>query len=198
MTEERLSAGSFGVWLDGMRRALAGDADSDVPCGVCAACCASSQFVHVGPDEHEALAHIPADVLFPAPMRPAGHLLMGYDENGRCPMLNDDGCSIYEHRPRTCRAFDCRVFAATGVDPDADKPKIVERVRRWEFDTSSDRDRQLAESVRSAAAFATGRGATLPGDGPTTPAARAIFAVEMHDRFVDGVPVDLGTRQSHD
>ena len=32
------------------------------------------------------------------------------------------GCSIYDHRPRTCRTFDCRVFAAAGVAVDADKP----------------------------------------------------------------------------
>ena len=194
MAEQRLSAGPFETWLDGMRSALAGEVDADVPCGGCTACCESSQFVHVGPDEHDALAHIPTDVLFPAPRRPAGHLLMGYDEHGRCPMLSDDGCGIYEHRPRACRTFDCRVFAATGVEPDADKPKIAERAGRWEFDTNSDDDRQLAASVRSAAAFAVEHGRTLPVGGPTTPNARALFAIEMHDRFVDGVPVGLDHR----
>ena len=31
-------------------------------------------------------------------------------------MLIDNQCSIYEHRPRTCRTYDCRVFAAAGLD----------------------------------------------------------------------------------
>jgi Fe-S-cluster containining protein len=194
MPEERLEAGPFGTWLDEMRSALADEVDADVPCGHCTACCESSQFVHVGPDERDALAHIPPDFLFPAPLRPAGHMLMGYDDDGRCPMLSDSGCTIYEHRPRTCRTFDCRVFAAAGVEPDADKPKIVERVRRWEFDTSSEADRRLAASVRSAATFAVEQGRVLPSGGLASPNAQALFAVEMHDRFVDGVPVELEDR----
>ena len=89
-------------------------AGSEVPCDGCTACCTSSQFVHIGPDETDTLARIPRRLLFPAPRLPAGHVLMGYDENGHCPMLVDGACSIYEHRPRTCRTYDCRVFPAAG------------------------------------------------------------------------------------
>ena len=35
---------------------------------------------------------------------------------GHCPMLVDGRCSIYEHRPRTCRTYDCRVFPAAGLE----------------------------------------------------------------------------------
>ena len=66
-------------------------------------------------DRH-ARAH-PAALRFPRPGRPKGHVVLGYDEHGRCPMLGDHGCTIYEHRPRTCRTYDCRVFAATGSSP---------------------------------------------------------------------------------
>lgn len=128
----RRSAGTFSVWLDDTAAALAVGGDSDVPCGTCVACCSSAQFVHVPADDTDALAHIPAELLFPAPGAPPGHLLMGYDERGCCPMLTEAGCSIYEHRPQTCRQYDCRVFAATGVDPD--KPLVAERVDEWEFD----------------------------------------------------------------
>src|SRR5438552_2615582 len=99
-----------------MQSALRGDADSDVPCAGCTACCTSSQFVHIGPDETDALAHIPAELLFPAPQRPPGHVVLGYDERGHCPMLVDGRCSIYEHRPQTCRIYDCRVFTAAGIE----------------------------------------------------------------------------------
>src|SRR4051794_32425896 len=111
-------AGRFSSWLHDIRAAVSGSAESDVPCDGCTACCASAQFVHVGPDELEAKAHIPAALLLPAPGRPRGHLVMGYDEHGRCPMLRDHGCSIYEHRPRACRTYDCRVLAAAGLVPD--------------------------------------------------------------------------------
>ena len=111
-----LDAGAFGPWL---RRTVAmlgrspgaGDG-SDVPCDGCTACCESSQFVLVEPDELDARAAIPAELLFPAPGAPTGFSLLPYDEHGRCPMLRDGACSIYAHRPRTCRAYDCRVLAA--------------------------------------------------------------------------------------
>jgi uncharacterized protein len=171
-----LSAGPFGAWLDDMRAAIAGARDADVPCGGCTACCRSSQFVHIGPDETDALAHIPRQLLFPAPRMPKGHVLMGYDERGRCPMLTDDGCSIYEHRPRTCRTYDCRVFAAAGIAADADKPAIAQRAARWVFDHPSDADRSRHEAVRTAAVEL--RSGTRGSTGPVTQTQLAVMAVE--------------------
>ena len=111
-----LSAGDFSSWMIEIQGAIRGDHGSDVPCDGCTACCTSSQFIHVGPDESDTLAHIPTDLLFPAPGLPPGHVVLGYDERGHCPMLIDDKCSIYEHRPRTCRTYDCRIFPAAGLD----------------------------------------------------------------------------------
>src|SRR5664280_1492290 len=108
-----LDAGDFSPWLASINGALRGEHGSDVPCGDCTACCTSSQFIHIEPDELDTLAQVPSELLFPAPRLPDGHVLMGYDERGHCPMLVDDRCSIYEHRPRTFRVYDCRVFAAS-------------------------------------------------------------------------------------
>ena len=80
-----------------MLGALRGERDADVPCDGCTACCESSQFVLVEPEEHDARAHIPPELLFPAPGAPKGYSLLPYDEHGRCPMLHDGRCSIYEH-----------------------------------------------------------------------------------------------------
>ena len=107
-----------------------GAGDMNVPCGGCTACCRSSMFIHIGPDETDTLAHIPRELLFRAPGRPTGHVVMGYDEHGCCPMLVDGRCSIYAHRPRTCRVFDCRVYAAADLPAD-DKPLITERLDAW-------------------------------------------------------------------
>jgi len=76
----------FSTWLAGIEGAMAGDGESDVPCDGCTACCTASQFVHIGPDETGALSRLPAELLFPVPMMPAGNVLMGYDERGNCPM----------------------------------------------------------------------------------------------------------------
>jgi Fe-S-cluster containining protein len=166
-----------------MGGALRGEREADVACDTCTACCSSSQFVHVEPDE-VALAHIPRALLFPAPGLPAGHVLLGYDEHGRCPMLTDAGCSIYRHRPRTCRTYDCRVFPAAGVEPD-DKPLVAERARRWRFDHPTPQDRTAHDAVQAAAAFVRDRGAELfDGRPPTSPTHVAVLAVELHDAFV--------------
>jgi len=150
-----LPAGAFVAWLGTMQRALRGEVDTDVPCDGCTACCRSSQFVHIGPEEVDTLAHIPRELLFPAPRLPQGHVVLGYDEKGCCPMLGEAGCSIYEHRPRACRTYDCRVFAAAGVEPD-DKPLVTERVRRWRFAYPSARDRDAQDAVREIAAAREG------------------------------------------
>lgn len=170
MDDGPLPAGSFSVWLDEMQRVLADEGTADVPCGACTACCTSSQFVHIGPDETETLARIPSGLLFPAPMRPRGHVVLGYDERGHCPMLRDGACSIYEHRPRTCRTYDCRVFPATGVD--ADEDAIATRARRWRFDIDDERRWEALQARAAARADdgnATRRAVAAVLEGPSRP-----------------------------
>ena len=172
--EHELAAGDFSTWLADMRAALRGERAADVPCGECTACCTSSQFVHIEPDETETLAHIPPALLFPAPRLPRGHVLLGYDERGHCPMLVDGACSIYEHRPRTCRTYDCRIFAATGIDAAADQPLIAERARRWRFTFSNPAEREQHEQIHAAAVVIRER---EPSTSATELAVRAIEAV---------------------
>ena len=71
--EGDLPAGDFGAWLEHMRSALRREADANVPCGDCCACCSTSHFVHIGPDEADTLAAIPSELLFEAPGSPGGH-----------------------------------------------------------------------------------------------------------------------------
>jgi Fe-S-cluster containining protein len=174
-----LAAGEFSSWLAAMEGALRGEHDADVPCDGCTACCTASQFVHIEPDEADTLAHIPAALLFPAPRLPRGHVLLGYDERGHCPMLVDGQCSIYEHRPRTCRTYDCRVFPATGLAPEgADKVLIAERAARWRFSFPSAEDREAHAAVRAAAAALQ----SCPGDDrPPSITALAVRAIETHE-----------------
>jgi len=171
-----LDAGPFSAWLTAIREAIRTGGASDVPCGSCTACCTSSQFVHIAPDEVDALGAIPADLLVPAPRLPVGHVLLGYDENGHCPMLVDGSCSIYEHRPRTCRTYDCRVFAASGLElDDPAKAAINDQVGRWQFRLVDGTDRTELEAVRAAAVLL---GALEPGCGITE---RTLGAIEIHD-----------------
>jgi len=183
--EGELAAGDFSSWLDGMRRALHGRGVSDVACGSCTACCTSSQFVHIGPDETETLSRIPRALLFPAPGLPPGHAVLGYDENGHCPMLAGGSCSIYVDRPRTCRTYDCRVFPAAGLEPDGDKPLIARRTRRWRFTFATEADQVRHAAVRAASAFLRQhRDDFAVGMVPSNPTQLAVLAVEVHDLFL--------------
>lgn len=181
-----LDAGDFSAWVTEMRGAIRGEHGSAVPCDGCTACCTSSQFVHITPDETDALAHIPPELVFPAPLAPPGHVLMGYDERGHCPMLVDGACSIYEHRPRTCRTYDCRVFPAAGVDlHDVDKVLIARRARRWRFRFPGPDDRTRHAAIRAATAFVREHADLLPSEAvPAATTQLAVLALEVHEAFL--------------
>jgi Fe-S-cluster containining protein len=180
-----LQAGVFSDWVTEMRGALTGEQNAEVPCGTCTACCTASQFVHIEPDEVDTLAHVPADLLFPAPLSPEGHVLLGYDEGGHCPMLINEKCSIYAHRPRACRTYDCRVFSASGVElGGAQYVRIRQRVRRWRFTYADPVDEIRHEAVRAAARYLGEHADLMPGASSSRPATLAVLAFEIHDLFL--------------
>jgi Fe-S-cluster containining protein len=180
-----VAAGDFSSWLTQIQGAIGGDGVSDVPCAGCTACCTSSQFVHIGPDEADARSHIPRELLFPAPRLPPGHAVMGFDERGHCPMLIDNRCSIYQHRPRTCRTYDCRVFPATGVEVDGPQAQLARQVRRWRFSYPSPRDQAEHDAVRAAARFLAARPGLLTEMAvPAVAAQIAVLAIEIHRLFL--------------
>jgi Fe-S-cluster containining protein len=181
-------AGDFSTWIEVTLRSGDSPEAAEVPCGDCTACCTSSYFIHIRPDETEALARIPIEYLVEAPGLPSGHVVMGYDERGHCPMLVDGGCSIYDDRPQTCRDYDCRIFAATGLEP-TDKMMVVEQTRRWVFDTPTELARVQQEAVRTCADYLQAHAHHLPpGAVPKNPTHLAILAVTLHELFVDGEP----------
>lgn len=184
MDDAPIPAGRLSDFVAEFRRAMERGETAAVPCGTCTACCRSGHFVHIGPDEADALAHVPADLLAPAPGYPDGFRIIVLDDRGRCPMLVERGCGIWEHRPRVCRTYDCRVFAATGLMPD--QPVIVERARRWRF--AGDDDPQGGATERSVRAAAGYLAEHFP-DSP--PSARAAAAVALADLFDGGVPDGL-------
>jgi uncharacterized protein len=181
-----LPAGAFGDWLDGMRAALRHEADADVACGDCCACCSTGHFVHIAPEETETLAHIAPELVFPAPGQPAGHVLLGHDERGRCPLLDEGGrCTVYAWRPRTCRIYDCRVFAAAGIA--ADRAAISARARRWRFACPAPADADKLAAARAAARFVREHAAAFPGGAvPDDPSQLAVLAVRVADVFLPG------------
>jgi Fe-S-cluster containining protein len=180
-----LPAGEFSDWLTGMARALDGRGESDVPCGDCDACCRSGYFIELKPTDDAARRRIPAVLLFDAPGAPRGYQVLGHDEAGRCPMLEAAGCAIYADRPLTCRTYDCRIFAATGIaEAAAEKSAVTARARRWRFSYRDDESRALHQSLRLGTgvlrALQQGEGAS---DLPRTITQLALLAVQLHEHF---------------
>lgn len=102
----------------------------------------------------------------------------------------------YEHRPSTCRAYDCRVFAAAGID--ADRTAISRRARRWEFSHATEDDRIEHAAVRTAARFLRAHAECFPDRAvPGNPAHVAILAIKVHDVFLeDGDQPGASARES--
>ena len=175
----------FALWLRRTRQALKTKKATAVPCGDCRACCTSAYFIHIGPDESDTLARIPPQLLFVAPGLPKGHVLLGYDKNGHCPMFINNACSIYAHRPQTCRTYDCRVFPATGLQAGGDKPLISQQAGRWQFTFSTTQDHQQFQALQAAATFLQVHAEQFPlGFLPRHPTQQAVVALKVYDVFL--------------
>jgi Fe-S-cluster containining protein len=182
-----VAAGPFGSWLSQARASLRGNGGAEVACGDCIGCCTSSLFIHIRPEDSQTLAKVPAKLLVRAPGWPRGHMVMGFSKDGACLMLNESKCSIYQQRPRTCRDYDCRIFAAAGIDAGGkDKTIINKRVREWLFTYPAESDEFAHNAVRSAASFIQKQSASFPGGRvPMAPSDIAVLAIKVYAVFLD-------------
>jgi Fe-S-cluster containining protein len=184
-----LPAGNFSEWLRAMRAALSGGPGMDVACGDCVGCCTSSYSIKVRAGE-AARDHIPPRHLVPSPGE-HGTQLMGFDAAGHCPMFAGGGCSIYRHRPDTCRTYDCRIFTAAGMQAGVGKTTINERVARWRFEFASEEQRREQRAVQAAASFLRQHPVRFPGGHvPSRASDIAVLAVKSYAVFLDVVPGD--------
>ncbi len=184
--QQDLPAGIFSHWLTHTIEALKSNDGLDVPCGDCIGCCSSSYFIHIRPEEKKVLELINKDLLFPAPGLPQGHVVMGFDENSKCPMLVNRKCSIYEHRPITCRTYDCRVFTAAGITKCEDKKIITQRIQRWKFSFPTESDKTQHTAIKIARLFLLDNIKSFPkGSIPGNSTQLAILAIKIHELFLE-------------
>jgi Fe-S-cluster containining protein len=175
-----------------MRASLAGGTGMEVACGDCVGCCTSSYFIKVRPHETRALERIGANHLEPDTL-PDGSRLMGFAPNGHCHMFVDGRCSIYSDRPETCRTYDCRVYAASGIEAGEGRTMINERIADWEFEFVDEQERAAYRAVRAAAAYLRQHPVRFPnGRVPSRPAEIAVLAIKSYEVFLDPPPDDRG------
>lgn len=178
-----MAAGPFRAWLAEMRASLRGDGGTQVPCGDCVGCCVSGYPIVLRTEDARAAAEVPLQFIARAT---DGRTLMMAREDGTCPMLHDRRCSIYASRPQTCRDYDCRIFAAAGIDAGgAERSIINERVRAWRFDYPTKQDETAHAAVRAAARFIRENADSFPGRAPTSPTGIAVLAVKCYEVFLD-------------
>jgi hypothetical protein len=114
-----------------------------------------------------------------------GPAMMGFRGDGSCPMLESGRCSIYADRPRTCRDYDCRIYAATGLLPEGPRQSIRERVQEWCFEFASSEERIQYDALQRAARFISGHAALFPPSARVgSPAGVAVLAVKSWPLFV--------------
>lgn len=181
------NAGCFSLWLNELIGGFKGCNSVTVPCDDCVACCTSSYFIHIRPSDRQTLQHVPKEIVFPAPGLPEGHKVLGFDQNGHCPMFNNGKCTIYSYRPQTCRQYDCRIYPATGLSlrPE-DRPRIARQAMRWRFDFCTKRDHEKFSAVQAAARFLIDQQAAFPkGFIPIDPTQQAVMAIRIHRFFLD-------------
>lgn len=181
-----------------MQAVLRGEQEADVPCDGCVGCCVSAYPIPLRPTDQAALASVP-DRFLQWPSRPGDLARMMYRQDGTCPMLEADRCTIYAGRPRTCRDYDCRIYAATGLEPDGSRPVIQGRVREWQF-AFGEGEAAKAEALRAAARFIREHAAQFPpGARAHSATAVAVLAVKTWPLFAnrvlpDGLAVEAAVR----
>lgn len=160
---------AFAEWVVAMHAGMRTGDGIDVPCGECVACCTSAQQIVVDDDERGALpAHAAVDGV------------LATDANGACVLLVDGRCTVYERRPRRCRTYDCRIFEATGVAPEADKPAIAARAAQWSFTYDTDDDRRRRDAVRMAAVVIR----SSQDNRPSSATQLAATAIQLHEELL--------------
>lgn len=177
-----VAAGPFGPWLEQTRAALRGAAGVDVPCGDCVGCCVSSYPIPLRAADSRAIAEVPLQFFA---RTPKGQAVMVAREDGTCPMFNAGECSIYGDRPQTCRDYDCRVFAAAGIEAGGYEREVINRrVREWRFSYSTDAERAAHTAVRAAAAFIRDKADCFPERVPVVPTGIAVLAIKVYTVFL--------------
>ena len=184
-----LDAGDFDTWLAGTKATQLDGEEADVPCGSCNACCKSFYFIHITAADVGALHAIPKELLVQAPGLPTGHFVMGYTEHGHCPMLVNERCSIYNDRPQTCRAYDCRIFAAAEMQPgETDKALVSRQTSAWAFSYTTPEatatQKAIARAANWLASERENKSSYLPGEFlPSNSTQLAVLALQLRELF---------------
>ena len=179
-------AGDFQSWLQDTVNAFSSGQGACVPCGDCKACCRAGYFIPVHRQECSTRAVIPARLLVtpPAHCDDGNYQLISTTRRGHCALLKEGACSIYRERPQTCRDYDYRLFAASGLL--SGHGEIDQQIARWRFHYGNEESRRAHAAIRATARFVIDHARAFPGGRvPQRPADIAVVAIKSHRVFLD-------------
>lgn len=99
-----LDADKFISYLEARWRAFV-EGEGNVDCQSCRGCCRAGYAIGLSKAEAAIIPHVVFE----------GHAVILPLPTGACPYLIDEKCSIYAHRPASCRQYDCRDFAMASL-----------------------------------------------------------------------------------
>jgi hypothetical protein len=113
---------------------------SDVACNGCTSCCYYHE-VDFDPSRERAedLKHL--DTV----EAENGRVRLRKRADGACIHLGDTGCTVYEHRPRPCRFYDCRGMALVSVVESFDGGR---RSPFWIFESHNQKGEMLKQGFQ--------------------------------------------------
>jgi hypothetical protein len=143
-----------------------------VPCNGCTACCCHPLVdIHPILDPPERLQHLDLE------RREDGTLALKRKPDGACVHLGPAGCTVYQHRPLGCRAYDCRVLSLLDIVMSYDG---VHFPPAWTFEAPTDAEKAYIGALRMGF-FEHLR--QHPGEDP---AIAACCAAKNVDKFLPG------------
>jgi Fe-S-cluster containining protein len=117
----------------------------NVPCNTCNACCYNHRIeVDRSQEPPERLARLD---MVPDEY---GDMKLRKRADGSCVHLGENGCTIYEHRPTTCRTYDCRMSCMLGIRRAYQHGDAVIEEPAWIFDQETRKDRILHAAFQMA------------------------------------------------
>lgn len=179
-------AGDFQSWLQDTLNAFSTGEGASVPCGDCKACCRAGYFIPVHRQEWSTRAAIPARLLVtpPAHSDDGNYQLISTTRRGHCALLKEGACSIYRERPQTCRDYDCRLFAASGVL--SGHGEIDHQIARWRFHYGDEESRRTHAAIRATARFVIDQARAFPeGRVPQRSLDITVVALKSYRVFLD-------------
>lgn len=154
--------GDLQSWLQDTLNAFSTGQGASVPCGDWKACCRAGYFIPVHRHEWSTRAAIHARLLVtpPAHCDDGNYQLISTIRCGHCALLKEDACSIYRERPQTCRDYDYRLFASSGLL--SGHGEIDQQIARGRFHYGNEESRHTHAASRATTGFGINHAGAFP------------------------------------